>query len=166
MSDDPTETVEETVEEPAPAQEPVAEDPGEDVGALKRAYQRVKDERQQAKEELRRIREDEDARAALLKEWGYEVADDEADTSEEDLFEDDDPTAPLKKDLDEIKEWRAQQEQERERAAITADIVAINEGSDWELDDHDRAVIEAWARSSASGKQFTRANLEQSHVAL
>lgn len=160
MSDDLNLPVDETPEVPADVQE-VADANPEDVGALRRALEREREERRQAKEELRRIREDETARTELLKEWGYEVED---DAPEDDLFEDDDPVAPLKSDLDELKQWRAQQEAEKTAAQIRKDLSDIHGENEWALGEDAREWIVYQA--SRDPKGFDRGALERAHKQL
>jgi hypothetical protein len=96
--------------------------------------------------EFERIKSDEDARAEFLKELGYEFAeDDEPDTPDEELFDDDDPVAPLNEKLTQLEQWKQQQEAKEAAAAIRSDLDTFNEGSDWELDDDDRQAIVARA---------------------
>ena len=160
MTEDPTPT--EEVETTAPEAEPT--DDTEDLGALKRAYERVKTERQEARDELRRIREDEETRAELLKEWGYEVAEDKPEEeAEDDDIEFDDPIAPVKSKLDELTKWQQEREAERMAEQIRNDLTSINEGSDWELDDFDRQQIVNTAARDPKG--FDRGALERAHQA-
>jgi DNA repair exonuclease SbcCD ATPase subunit len=150
VSDDLTADVDETTDAPAIEQE-VADAPEteQDLGALKRALEHEREERRQAKEELRRIREDETTRAELLKEWGYEV---EEEVPDEELFEDDDPVAPLNEKLTRLEQWQQQQEAKEAAAAIRQDLDSFSEGSDWDLDDDDRqAIVERASRQNPNG---------------
>jgi hypothetical protein len=151
--------VEET-EVPATEQEVADATPDtNDVGALMRALEREREERRQAKEELRRIREDETARAELLKEWGYEV---EEEVPDEELFEDDDPVAPLNEKLTRLEQWQQQQEAKEAAAAIRQDLDSFSEGSDWDLDDDDRqAIVERASRQNPKG--FGPDELKKAH---
>src|SRR5688500_13361811 len=97
------------------ATEPAAPPWGDDFDA-QRAWETITKLRgfeKQAKE-FERIQSDDDARAEWLKSQGYEIADDEPDDSDdEELFEEDDPIAPVRTELEEIKQWKAQQEAEK-----------------------------------------------------
>jgi DNA repair exonuclease SbcCD ATPase subunit len=159
VSDDLEPDVPETPETPATEQEvAAATETHEDLGALKRALEHEREERRQAKEELRRIREDETARAELLKEWGYEVEDDVPE--DEELFED--PVAPLTSKLSELEKWKQQQEAKEAVAAIRRDLDSFNEGSDWDLDDDDRqAIVERASRQHPDG--FGPDELKKAH---
>jgi hypothetical protein len=153
--------VEET-EVPAIEQEVADATPDtEDVGALKRALDREREERRQAKEELRRIREDETARAELLKEWGYEVEDEVPD---EELFADDDPVAPLKSELEEIKQWKQEQQQQQVIEAFDKQVDKLEEGSEWELEHDDRQWI--WDHASRTKNGLSVESIQEAHKAL
>jgi hypothetical protein len=153
--------VEET-EVPAIEQEVADATPDtEDVGALKRALDREREERRQAKEELRRIREDETARAELLKEWGYEVEDEVPD---EELFADDDPVAPLKSELEEIKQWKQEQQQQQVIEAFDKQVDKLAEGSEWELEHDDRQWI--WDHASRTKNGLSVESIQEAHKAL
>lgn len=155
MPEEITDTVDETVDAPIEEQ-PLAE--AEDVGALKRAYERTKEESRQAREELRRIREDESARADLLKEWGYELDDASSDEDDDDYEDDESPAEIRDPRVDGLLK-------DIERKEIRADLDRINSESGWDFDDHDRTVIEAWARQAAAEqkKGFSRGHLEKAH---
>ena len=85
MTEDPTPTeeVETTTEE---VDTPTAET--DDVGPLKRAYERTKEELREAREQEKRLREDEEFRAQWLKDtFGYEIADDAPEEEADDDLE-------------------------------------------------------------------------------
>lgn len=135
---------------------------GDDFDASK-AWSTITKQREsekELKEELRRIREDETARTELLQEWGYELADDDEDSSEEgdnDIeFEDQAPDGEVRDPR--VDALLAEREQQR----IRTDIDRFNEGSDWELDDDDREQIELRARLKHP-KGFGPKELEQAH---
>lgn len=114
------------------------------------------------KERLRRIEEDEETRAELLRKWGYEVTDDEDVSGEEDFeFEDDDQLAPVTAKLGELEQWKADQETKEMAAQIREDLTGIHGESEWDLDDEDRQDIVS--RAARDPKGFNRDALERAH---
>jgi hypothetical protein len=154
--------VEET-EVPATEQEVADATPDtNDVGALMRALEREREERRQAKEELRRIREDETARTELLKEWGYEVAEDEV--PDEELFDDEDPVAPVRSEVEDLKQWRAEVQREKIVEAFDKQVDKLAEGSEWELEHDDRQWI--WDHASRTKNGLSVESIQEAHKAL
>lgn len=117
----------------------------------------------QAKE-FERIQSDEQARAEWLKSLGYELADDEDEDSEEELFEDDDPVKPLNEKLTRLEQWQEKQEAKEMAVQIRTDLDDINKDSDWDLDDEDRQDIVS--RAARDPKGFNRDALERAHKAF
>jgi hypothetical protein len=108
VSDDQS-TTDEVVETPD-VQEPSDTTPTDenDVASLKRALEHERAERREAKEFVRRIREEEDARTEFLKELGYEV---ESDVEEADDDEpEDEPDVYLTRE-----EYEAEKQERLER---------------------------------------------------
>lgn len=146
--------------------EPAAPPWGDDFDA-ERAWKTIQNLRgfeKQAKE-FERIQSDEDARAEWLKSHGYEIEDADVDSDDdEELFADeDDVVAPLKSKLEEIEQWKAEQEAEKNAARIRKDLATFNEGSDWDLDDDDReAIVERAARQNPKG--FGPDELKKAHA--
>lgn len=166
MSDDLELDVNETSETPAIEQEvAAAAETTEDLGALKRALEHEREERRQAKEELRRIREDEDYRTNFFKELGYEFAEDEGDEEtsvEDDLFED--PIAPIRNEIEPIKKWVEQEQHRQVVAAFDKAVDELSDGSDWELEQNDREWI--WQRASQAEKGLSRESVKSAHDEL
>lgn len=153
MTDDlnPTEEVEATADEQVESSsDTTAEE--QDVGALKRALEREREERRSAKEELRRIREDEDARRELLAEWGFEIADDEAEPeSEYDDFEEDESEIPLTKR--EFQEYQEQQSRLSMWSQWESHVTDLAKENGVTLSERDRH----WLASQSQGqKQFPK----------
>jgi hypothetical protein len=166
MSDEPVVPAVEPEEAADTAVEPTSPPWGDDFDA-QRAWdtiQKLRPFEKQARE-FERIKTDEEARAAFIKELGYEFADDdEPDVPEEELFEDDDPVAPLNKKLTELEQWKQQQEAKETANQIRQDLDAIHGDSDWELDDKARRWIVHEASQDPKG--FDRAALERAHKDL
>lgn len=168
LEDTPTEGEPDTPVDAAQGAEATEAPPwGDDFDAGK-AWNTITTQRQaekELKEELRQIREDREAFLKFTEQHHRDLLADEEDEaagSEEDVeFEDDDQIAPVRKDLDEIKAWQQEREAERVAAQIRTDLTAINEGSDWELDQFDHEQIVAAA--SRDPKGFDKAALERAH---
>lgn len=132
MSDDPA-NLEEEVED-TPVTEDVPDTPTDDVGALKRALEREREERKTAKEELRRLREDEDHRLKWLGELGYEVGADDVPPEDDPDFVDDEPdvdSSVLEKRLAAIEAERAAERYERDLTKSVGDRDLSDQGRDW-----------------------------------
>lgn len=133
MTDDLETPVDETADtstpdEVDPSSETSTEEP-QDVGALRRALDREREERRTAKEELRRIREDEDARSELLAEWGYEVADDTPDTDDD--YEDAEEQEFRDPRVDQLLADQAAQRFEKDLTRFAGDRELSEFGREW-----------------------------------
>lgn len=130
MSDDPTDLEEEV--DDSPLEEEPQDTPTDDVGALKRALERERDERKQAKEELRRLREDETHRRQWLSDLGYTI--DDVDPEDDPDFEDEVPDvdqSALEKRLAAIEAERAQERYERDLHRAVGDRDLSEQGRDY-----------------------------------
>lgn len=155
------------VAQDATVQDAAIEHPWGDDFDPERAWKTIQNLRQFEKtaKEFERIQSDETARTEWLRGQGYEVETADADDSEEELFEEDDPVAPVRKDLDELKTWQREREQERINGLIKADLDSYNEDSGWDLDDDDRADIVARA-TRLNPKGFGPDDLKKAHEAF
>jgi hypothetical protein len=133
VSDEPADLEDEVVD--STLEEEPQDTPADDVGALKRALEREREERKQAKEELRRLREDEDHRRQWLGELGYEItSDDDVDPEDDPDFADDVPDVDhsvLEKRLAAIEAERAQERYERDLSRAVGDRDLSEQGRDY-----------------------------------
>lgn len=113
MSEDET-TVETTA--PAPGQETDGEN---DVTRLTRALEHEREERRQAKEELRLLREDEEAQRKFLAELGYEIDDQQPNEGEDDDEGYEDEESQTDPRLDRFEQFMTEQQQAQQQQALT-----------------------------------------------
>lgn len=130
-----------------------------------RAWKTITNLRQFEKQakEFERLQSDESYRDEWVRKH-YSFVEDEpgdADDSDEVDFEEDDPVKPLTEKLTALEKWQQEREAERVANQIREDLTAINDGSDWELDDYDRELIVANASRDPRG--FNRDALERAH---
>lgn len=113
MSEDQTTVEESTATDPV---ETEGED--NDVSRLTRALEHEREERRQAKEELRLLREDEDAQRRFLAELGYEIDDtDTANDEDEDAFDVEDDTNEDPR-VSQHDQWIREQQEAQQQAAV------------------------------------------------
>jgi hypothetical protein len=142
VSDDPTIPADEPVEAAQSAPETTDSEPapwGDDFDQ-QRAWRTITHQRDQLKEferaakEYERLKSDPDAQREFLDSLGYEVEEDDIDTDEPGENPD---VAALKQQLQDLAQWREQEEAARREAAFRKDVGALAEQAEVELDNDD-----------------------------
>jgi hypothetical protein len=141
VSDDLTPEAEEATETPEVQGTPP--ESSEDLGALKRALEHEREERRQAKEALRRLEEDEDARREWLEKHGYTIDDAAPVVDDDDEYEDDEPDVMTKAEFKAWQDEQAQAQQTKDAVQQFNDDLTRFVGDDRELDQYG----DAWIKS-------------------
>lgn len=145
-----TEQVDESVRDGSP------DDDGTSVDRLTRALEHEREERRQAKEELRMLREDDDAFAEFIRARGFELDENEDDGEYED-DEDDEDLSPYEQRLASLEEQNQELRQtvmsgteRRFREDFDAHVDRLAVEAELTLDEDDKIVL--WAKSAAKNK--------------
>jgi hypothetical protein len=124
--------------------------------------------------EYQRLQQDDSAFKEFVSQRGYEIPDDEPEEPEFDLNED--PTADIRKTVDELRQWREQQEVDKALTAFNKDIDAKATEASVNLDKVDRdwllqesikggfttdAVNNAFSQLAERNKQLEQAAVER-----
>lgn len=146
MSEHPTDPAVEPVEIAQSAVESTPDVPwSAEEYDRERAYNTLQHVRAELKEaeskarEFERLQKDESAFRDFVSQRGYEIPDDEPDEPEFDLAED--PTADLRKTVDELRQWREQREANEAVDRFQSDVTQRAEKAGIELDDADRELL-------------------------
>ena len=111
-----------------------------------RAWQTITHLRDREKEleseakQAKALREDPNALREFLADLGYELPDDEDDDLETD-FEEDDPIAPLRSEVQSIQEYIAEQRAERTVDAFAKHLSQLSADAELELSDRDKQIV-------------------------
>lgn len=165
MSEDDS-TVDETVA-PADEQGPDGEN---DVTRLTRALEHEREERRQAKEELRLLREDEDTRRKFLTDLGYQIEDeDDGEEEAEDAYGDDeaeeDPrVSKLEQRQVAFEQWQAEQQMEQGLQAFNKDLDGFASEAEVSLSAYERDQILRETLATGSDPKAAKVAFEK-HVA-
>jgi hypothetical protein len=175
-ADAPVETAQAAVE-PTTSEAPV---PWGDDFNPERAWKTITHLRDREKElekqakEFERLQQDDSAFKDFVSQRGYEIPDEEPEEPEYDLNED--PTADIRKTVDELRQWREQQEVDKALTAFNKDIDAKATEASVNLDKVDRdwllqesikggfttdAVNNAFSQLAERNKQLEQAAVER-----
>ena len=107
-----------------------------------------------------RLQEDETALREFLAEKGYELPDEDEDLDID--VEDDDPVAPLRSEMESIKEYIAEQKAERTVDAFAKHLNELSTSAELELSDRDKQIV---FRDALDLGGLTKANTEKAFKA-
>ena len=107
-----------------------------------------------------RLQEDSDALREFLAEKGYELPDEDDDLDID--VEDDDPVAPLRSEMESIKEYIAEQKAERTVDAFAKHLNELSGSAELQLSDRDKQIV---FRDALDLGGLTKANTEKAFKA-
>ncbi len=88
-----------------------------------------------------RLREDPDYQRQVLADLGFEVEDADDQDDEDEYLDDDDPVAPIRKELSELQQWKAEQAASQARAEFNQHLDRLAGDAKVDLDDDDRDYL-------------------------
>lgn len=131
-----------------------------------RAWQTITHLRDREKEleseakQAKALREDPNALREFLADLGYELPDEDDDPDID--VEDDDPVAPLRSEMESIKEYIAEQKAERTVDAFAKHLNDLSTSAELELSDRDKQIV---FRDALDLGGLTKANTEKAFKA-